>query len=156
MVLSQIYESLGTERFADLLRTISMGKLKTYQLYERLKIRLHVQKLNSETLKKISYRLYERIQQGDQDLATELAQAILLCNMDVVVDVLDHNGIPHEDGFFAKELDPKEHLKDNWRENTFQALREKYSPALLVFYLNHLAFELSAGEDVFTPDLATA
>ena len=38
MQLSGVFLQLGEERLPQLLRGISIGKLKTYQLYERFKI----------------------------------------------------------------------------------------------------------------------
>ena len=74
MQISDILVGLGEPRFSSLLRTVSMGKLKTYQLFERLKTRCHLQKLNTETLRRVEPRLFERIKSGENDLATELAR----------------------------------------------------------------------------------
>ncbi len=49
MQFSAIFLGLGEQSFTTLLRGISIGKLKTYQLYDRMKARLHLAKLNSET-----------------------------------------------------------------------------------------------------------
>src|SRR5437868_1369431 len=40
MQVSEIFLGMGEEAFAQLLRSISIGKLKSFQLYERLKARL--------------------------------------------------------------------------------------------------------------------
>ena len=37
MQLSDIFLQLGEENFNNLLRSISIGRLKTYQLYDRVK-----------------------------------------------------------------------------------------------------------------------
>ena len=79
-----------------MLRTVSMGKLKTYQLFERFKTRCHLQKLNTETLRKAEPRLFERIKAGEDELATELAQSVLICHLDLIIAVLDYLGVPHE------------------------------------------------------------
>ena len=70
MQLSQVYLGLGEPALGELLKGISLGKLKTFQLYERLKLRLHLSKLNSETLRRSAIRLWPRLQEGDEDLAS--------------------------------------------------------------------------------------
>ncbi len=91
MHVSQIFLGLGEESFAQLLRSISIGKLKTFQLYERLKTRLHIQKLNSEALRKAAPRSWARLSEPDsEDFATELSQAILISHLDMIKAVLDH------------------------------------------------------------------
>jgi hypothetical protein len=52
MQLSGVFLQLGEERLPQLLRGISIGKLKTYQLYERFKLRTHLAKVNTENLRK--------------------------------------------------------------------------------------------------------
>ena len=58
MQLCDIFLGLGEETFNRTLRSISMGKLKTYQLFDRLKTRLYLNKLNSETLRKSAPRFW--------------------------------------------------------------------------------------------------
>ena len=90
MQLADIFLGLGEESFGQLLRSISLGKLKTFQLFDRLKTRLHVTKLNTETLRKVRPRCWERLSQPDsEDFATELAQAILISHLDMIKAVLD-------------------------------------------------------------------
>lgn len=148
MQLSDIFLRLGEEPFRDLLRSVSMGKLKTYQLYDRIKVRAHLNKLNSETLRKVAPRLWTRLEEGDNDLATDLSQAILVSHLDMIVDVLNFLGIPHEDGFFSKDLDASQYLTEGWQERAFQHFQGKYKDSILLFYLNHLNLELSK-EPVF-------
>lgn len=150
MQLSGIFQGLGEGTFAELLRTISIGKLKTYQLYERMKVRLHLAKLNSESLRKAAPRLWTRITEKDEDFATELSQAILISHMDMIKAVLDHLGIPHEDGFFAKDTTVADYLKEGWQESSFEAFKDKYPRPALLFYLNHLAHEVANAETLFT------
>ena len=52
MQLSEVYLSLGERGFAELIRGISIGKLKTYQLYDAFKASAHLTKLNTESLHK--------------------------------------------------------------------------------------------------------
>src|SRR3954451_1329638 len=103
MQISDIFVALGEPAFEQILRTVSMGKLKTYQLYERVKLRFHMSKLNSESLRKIAPRLWARIVEHDNEFATDIAQVVLVSHLDMIVDVLNFIGIPNEDGFFAKD-----------------------------------------------------
>src|ERR1700736_971843 len=105
MQLSDIFLQLGEENFTNLLRSISMGRLKTYQLFDRVKTILYLNKLNSETLRKAAPRIWARIGERDEEFAAEVAQTILISHLDMIRAVLDHQGIPHEDGFFAKDAD---------------------------------------------------
>ena len=151
MELSEVFLGLGQDNFQHLLRSISLGKLKTYQLYERLKIRFHVPKLNSETLRKATPRFWTRLEEKDAEFATELSQAILVSHLDLIVAVLDFLAIPHEDGFFAKDLDASQYLTDGWQARAYEHFQNTYAPALLLFYLNHLGVELGKSEQVFLP-----
>jgi hypothetical protein len=65
--------------------------------------------------------------------------------------VLDHLGIPHEDGFFAKDADLAAHFTEGWQQQAWEKFRGTFPPAALLFYINHLAFEISKAEDVFQP-----
>lgn len=150
MQVSQIFLGLGEETFAQLLRSISIGKLKTFQLYERIKTRLHLQKLNSEALRKAAPRSFARLSEPEsEEFATEISQAILISHLDMIKDVLDHLGIPHEDGFFAKELDASKYLVDQWPQTTYDKFKSVYPESLLLFYINHLGFELDKWTELF-------
>ena len=151
MELSSIYTGLGEEAFGRLLRSISMGKLKTYQLFERMKIRLHLPKINAETLQKARGKLFARLVEDDNELANDLAQSILVCHLDMIIDVLNFLGIPHEEGFFAKETDVSTFLKGDWQKRSYLEFKEKYSPDVLAFYLNHLAAESVKDASFFNP-----
>ncbi|MBC7928917.1 MAG: hypothetical protein H7039_25010 [Bryobacteraceae bacterium] len=151
MQLSAIFLALGEPAFEQLLRSVSIGKLKSFQLYERVKLRFHMAKMNAESLRKAAPRLWSRIASGDEDFATDLAQVVLVSHLDMIRDVLDLNGIPHEDGFFAKDLDAKDKLTDGWQQRTFEQFREKYSESVLIFYVNHLGWELLKTTEVFQP-----
>jgi hypothetical protein len=152
MQLSDIYLRLGQEQFEPLLRSISLGRLRTYQLFDPLKTRLHLHKLNSEHLRKAAPKIWERLQQeSSQDLATELGQAILISHMDMIKAVLDHLGVPHEDGFFAKDANVSGFLKDGWQQKAWDEFHGKFPPAPLLFYVNHLGWEVAQAEDIFKP-----
>jgi hypothetical protein len=149
MQLSDIFLGLGEETFGNLLRSISLGKLKTYQLFDRLKTRLYLNKLNSETLRKSAPRSWARLSEHDDDFATELSQAILVSHLDMIQAVLNHLGVPHQDGFFDKDANVSGHLKEGWREDTWQKFHASFPPAALLFYINHLAWEVAKSEEVF-------
>jgi hypothetical protein len=151
MQVSDIFLGLGEPAVAELMRGISLGKLKTFQMFDRVKARLHVAKLNSETLRKIGPRVWERLNTHDDEFAAELSQAILISHMDMIVAVLDFLGIPHEEGFFAKDIDGAKYLTEGWQQRTFEHFRGKYPDALLLFYLNHLGWELLKAEQLFAP-----
>jgi hypothetical protein len=152
MQLSDIFLRLGEDTFRQLMRTVSLGRLRTYQLFDSFKTRLHLHKLNSETLRNSAPRIWARLQEADSgDLATELSQAILVSHMDMIKAVLDELGVPHEEGFFSKDADISAHLTDGWQERVWQKFRASYPPAALLFYLNHLAWEVSKSENVFVP-----
>ena len=151
MQLSDIFLRLGENNFQQLLRSISLGKLKTYQIYDRFKTRLYLNKLNSETLRKSAPRTWARIGEHDEDFAAEVAQAILISHMDMIKAVLDHLGIPHEEGFFAKDANVSNYLKEGWRERVWEKFHTAFPPAPLLFYINHLAWEMAKAEDVFAP-----
>src|ERR1700712_478414 len=109
MQLTDIFLRLGPEHFEQLLRTVSIGRLKTYKLYERMKLRLRLNKLNSETLRHAAPRLWKRFEEQDETLATELSQCILISHMEMIKAALDHLGIEHEEGFFSKDARSEEH-----------------------------------------------
>lgn len=154
MQLSDVFLGLGEANFAQLLRSISIGKLKTYQMYERVKLRFRMNKLNSETLRAATPRLWSRMSERDEEFATDVAQTVLVSHLDMIRDVLDFLGLPHEDGFFAKDMNAEAILTGDWQQRAYEQFRGKYSDALLVFYLNHLAHELTKPEAVFHPAVA--
>lgn len=154
MQLSDIFLGLGEETFLELMRSVSMGKLRTYQLFDRVKTRLHLHKLSSETLRKASPRLFERLKDHDEDYSTDLAQAILVSHLDLIKAVLDHLGVPHEEGFFQKDADVSGYLKDGWQQEVWTKFQGTFPPAALLFYINHLAWEIAKAEAVFAPGAA--
>jgi hypothetical protein len=151
MQVCDIFLRLGNERFGELMRSISVGKLKTYQLYDRVKTRLHVAKLNSEALRKTTPKSWSRLEERDDEFATDLSQAILVSHLDMIKAVLDHLGVPHEEGFFAKDADVEKYLTDGWQKTAWDKFHTTLPPAPLVFYINHLAWEIAKAEDVFAP-----
>ena len=151
MQLSEIFLGLGEPSFGQLLRGISIGKLKTYQLFDRMKARLHLAKLNSENIRKAEPRLWSRLAEKDEDFATDLSQAILVSHLDMIKAVLDELGIPNEDGFFAKDLEAAKYLTEGWQPKVYEKFKNAYPAPLLLFYINHLDWELAKAEQLFQP-----
>lgn len=151
MQLSEVYLGLGPDSFAQLVRSISIGKLKTYQIYEGFKVRAHLHKLNTEILRKAIPRFWARLGEKDEEFARDLAQAILVSHLDMITAVLDRLGVPHENGFFAKDLDAAKYFTEGWEERVLAAFRATYSENVLVFYINHLRWELLKAAEVFRP-----
>jgi hypothetical protein len=156
MQVSDIFTGLGEDAFRQVLRSISIGKLKTYQLYERLKARLHVQKLNTEALRNAGTRSWQRVTEKDEEFSTEIAQAILVSHLDMIVAVLGFLEIPNEDGFFAKDLDASKHLTEGWQQRVYERFQNEYAAPLLLFYINHLAVEVQHVGQLFTAPPAQA
>ena len=151
MQLSEVFLTLGEDGFGQLVRSISIGKLKTYQVYDNLKTRGHLAKLNTESLRKNTARFRERLAGGDEDFAKDLAQSVLVSHLDMITAVLDFLGIPNEGGFFQKDLDAKPYLTEGWEQRVFEKFRGAYPDALVLFYVNHLGWELKGAEQPFVP-----
>jgi len=151
MQLSDIFLALGEAKFEEILRSVSIGKLKTFQLYERVKLRFHMNKLNAESLRKAAPRLFARIAGHDEDFTTDIAQTVLVSHLDMIKAVLDFQSIPHEDGFFAKDLDASGKLTEGWQQRVYDEFRAKFPEPVLVFYINHLDWELNKSEQIFNP-----
>ncbi len=146
-----MFLSQGESGFTDVLRSVSMSRLRTFQIYEHIKVRTRLVKLNSENLRKAAPRLWARLSEQDEDLAADLSQAILVSHLDMIIIALDLLGVPHQDGFFAKDADVSSHLTEGWQQRVFDALKDKYPPSVLKFYLNHLAVETGRADEVFAP-----
>jgi hypothetical protein len=151
MQLSDVYLNLGEEGFSQLVRGISIGKLKTYQIYEGFKVRAHLAKLNTEALRKAIPRFWGRLTERDEDFGRELAQAVLVSHLDMIAAILDRLGVPHESGFFAKDMDPKPYFTEGWESRILESFRGAYPESLLVFYINHLRWELLNAAEPFHP-----
>ncbi len=151
MQMCGVFVAMGPEVFRELLRHVSIGKLKTYQIYDRFKVRARMSKLNSETLRKAEPKLWARIEAGEEDFATDLSQVFLLSHLDMIVDVLNLLNIPHQDGFFDKDLNASEYLTEGWQQRVFDGFSEKYPRSVLLFYINHLNWELTKAENIYLP-----
>ncbi|MBV9505645.1 MAG: hypothetical protein JO323_11650 [Acidobacteriia bacterium] len=142
---------MGQDTFGHLIRSISIGKLKTYQIYEAFKVRCHLQKVNTESLRKAVPRFWARLEQHEEDFAKDLAQAILVSHLDMITAILDFLGVPHESGFFAKDMDAKPYFTDGWEERVLEKFRGVYEEPLLIFYINHLRWELLGAVEPYRP-----
>jgi len=151
MQISEVYLGLGQEAFAQTIRSISIGKLKTYQMYEGFKVRARMAKVNTEALRNAVPRLWERIAGGDEEFARELAQAILVSHLDMIAAILDSVGVPHENGFFGKDVDAKPYFTEGWEERVYEKFHGAYRDELLLFYINHLRWELLGASGVYRP-----
>ena len=151
MQISEVYLGLGQDAFAQLIRGISIGKLKIYQIYEGFKVRTHLQKVNTETLRKAVPRLWQRIADRDEEFARDMAQAVLVSHLDMIGAVLDFLGVPHEGGFFAKDLDAKQYFPEGWEARVFEQFHSTHPEAILLFYINHLRWELLEASDIYRP-----
>ena len=69
----------------------------------------------------------------------------------MIVDVLNFLGIPNENGFFDKDLKPEQYLTEGWQQRVFEQFSGKYPREILLFYINHLDWELNKTEEVFLP-----
>jgi len=151
MEISEVYKGLGQEAFGQLIRGISIGKLRTYQIYEGFKVRAHLQKVNTEALRKSAPRFWDRIAGGDEEFGRDLAQAILVSHLEMIGQALDFLGVPHENGFFAKDMDPKPYFTEGWEDRVFDKFRAVYSEPLVLFYINHLRWELLGATEPYRP-----
>jgi hypothetical protein len=151
MEISEVYRGLGPEAFAQLIRGISIGKLRTYQIYEGFKIRAHLQKVNTEALRKSAPKFWDRIMGGDEEFGRDLAQSVLVSHLDFIGAVLDSLGVPHENGFFAKDMDPKPYFTEGWEDRVFEKFREGNSEPLVLFYINHLRWEMLGSNETYRP-----
>jgi len=151
MQLWEVYLKLGESGFGQLIQGISIGKLKTYQIYDAFKASAHLTKLNTETLHKHIPRFWSRLGGHDEQFAKDLAQTVLVSHLDMIAAVLDFLGIPHEGGFFKKDLSAKSFLTEGWAERVFERFRTVYSEPVLIFYINHLSWELTDAAEPFVP-----
>lgn len=151
MQMCGVFTALGPDIFHQLVRGISIGKLRTYQVYERFKLRARLIKLNSEALRKAEPKFWARIEAGEEEFATDLSQVFLLSHLEMIVDVLNFLEIPNEQGFFDKDIKPEDYLKEGWHRRVFDQFSAKYSRELLLFYINHLDWELTKTDEVFIP-----
>ncbi|MGD0500671.1 MAG: hypothetical protein ABSC23_19815 [Bryobacteraceae bacterium] len=155
MLLSDVYLDMGQDAFDQLVRGIHIGRLKTYRMYEAFKVRARLVKLNTEALRKATPRFWGRIAAKDDEFAKELAQAVLISHLDLITAVLDFVGAPHENGFFAKDMDAKPYFGEGWENRVYEKFHAAFPDAPLVFYINHLRWELLGAEQPYRPASAS-
>ena len=156
MEITDVYLDMGQEAFGQLIRGISIGKLRTYQIYEGFKVRAHLNKVNTEALRKSVPKFWNRIAAKEEDFGKDLAQAVLVSHLDMIVAVLDFLGVPHENGFFAKDMDPKPYFKEGWEDRVLQHFHGQFSGPQLTFYINHLRWELLGAAEPYRPSPPSA
>ena len=150
MELADVYVALGRQRTVALAREISIGALKTFGVYEGIKIRSRLHRFNRRKLRAAAPKLWQRITEGDAGLARDFSQAILVSNIPLIVDVLDHLEIEHdENGFFAKDSDYSEQLAADWPESVSKQFTGRYREELLLLYINHLGWETGTLDEPF-------
>ena len=84
---------------------------------------------------------------GGSDLQNFLlhprVQIVALCDVDA--NILD------QDGFFDKDIDGAKYLTEGWQQKTYDKFQATYPAAVLLFYINHLDWEVSKAEKIFQP-----
>ena len=156
MRISDVYVALGQDALGQLIRGISLGKLRTFQIYEGFKVRAHLHKMNTESLRKSVPKVWDRISAGDEEFAKDLAQAILVSHLDLISAVLDFLGVPHENGFFSKDMDVKPYFTDGWEDRVREKFPGVYPDVLVTFYINHLRWELLGAAEPYRPTASSA
>lgn len=156
MLLSEIFLNLGEEDFSALARGVSMGKLRTYQMFESFKTRARLTKLNAEALRKAIPRFWARLAEHDEEFAKDMAQVILLSHLDLIGAVLDFLGIPNNGGFFDKDLNATANLTPGWQERVRERFKDDFPAPALLLYINHLGWELDKTADYYFPGAAPA
>lgn len=152
MDLTEVFQVVGRSGFQELVESISIGRLRAYDVYESIKVRAHLSKINRGQLRRAVPKLWERLEGGDKDLASELAQGILVSNLSFVVEVLDFLKIPHDgSGFFDRNSSFSNNLGVGWQQEVFEKFRERYSESLILLYTNHLAREVDSVSGLFRP-----
>ncbi len=48
-------------------------------------------------------------------------------------------------------MEPKTYVTVGWEERLYNEFKSKFPEAILVFYINHLRWEVLAAEDVYRP-----
>ena len=150
MDLSSVFQGIGREQFEELMHGVSMGKLRTFQVYDSFKVHAAMNKLNREKLRKALPRLWGRLDEGDNEVAREAAQAILVSNLPFIAEVLDFLEIPHDgNGFFEKNNRTGDALGEDWQQRVHAKFKDQYPEALILLYTNHLAWETDPSAEVF-------
>lgn len=150
MDLAEVYEALGQERVVRTARSISMGALKTFGVYQALKVGSRLRKLNRSNLQRAARNLWQRVADGDTDLGRDLSKAVLVSNIPLVIDVLDCLELEHDgNGFFSEDSDHADKLSEGWAEKAFAHCKDRFDQDLLLLYINYLGVETEALDEPF-------
>src|SRR6185312_7115607 len=117
----------------------------------RFKIRTHLSKRNTDNLRAAIPRCWKRLEEQYGEFATDLAQAILIAHMDMLVAVLNFLEVPQQQGFFEKNIEASRYLTEGWQARAFARFRADYPEPLLLFYINHLGAELGSEPQAYLP-----
>ena len=148
-----MYEALGRKRSCELVKTVSLGALRTYGVYQAIKVRSRLRTLNRRKLRTIAPRLWDRIQRGDTGLARDLTQAVLVSNTAMIASVLDLLEIEHDgNGFFDKDGDYVDQFTDGWQERVVEHCRGTFDDDLVLLYVNHLGWEAGVLDSPYLGD----
>lgn len=150
MDLVGVYSALGRERCVRLVRMVSIGALRTFGVYQAVKIRSRLHTLNRQKLRAAAPKLWQRIADGDRGLARDLSQGILVSNIPFVVGVLDFLGVEHDgNGFFSKDSDHALQLASGWAERVYREFVGRFPEDLVLLYINYLGWETNTLEGPF-------
>lgn len=142
MELATVYQALGRERSGELVKTVSMGALRRYGMYQAMKVRSRLRTLNRRKLRALAPRLWDRILKGDTGLARDLSQAVLVSNIPMMVSVLDLLGVKHDgSGFFDKDGDYSDKFEAGWEAKVVDHCKGSFDDDLVLLYINHLGWE---------------
>ena len=150
MDLVGVFKALGREPCVKLVRSVSIGALRTFGVYEAIKIRSRLRTLNRQKLRTVAPKLWIRIADGDTDLAHALSQAILVSNIPLITGVLDFLKIEHDgNGFYSKDADHAENLRPGWADAVLERFGDRYPRELVLLYINYLGWETATLDEVF-------
>ena len=144
-ILSVIRINADLERVGDQAVNIAV-RVREMGAFANIDLPVDIPKLASLASAMVRKALQAFIE-GDADLA----QSVLVSHLDMIAAALDCLGIPHENGFFAKDIDPKPYFTEGWEERVFGQLKGAYSETILIFYINHLRWELLGAESIYQP-----
>jgi hypothetical protein len=75
---------------------------------------------------------------------------VLVSHLDMIAAVVEFWASQPE-RFFDKDIDSSQYLTEGWAARAFEKFRGTYPEPLLLFYLNHLGWELKGAEQPFAP-----
>jgi hypothetical protein len=69
----------------------------------------------------------------------------------MITAILDFLGVPHENGFFAKDLQAQAYFTEGWEERVIEKFRGVHPETVLIFYINHLRWESLGATEPYRP-----